>query len=134
MQFVAYLTFNGKCREAFQFYADLLGATIEMMQAHGETPAAEHVPADWQDKIMHARLRAGDAVLMGSDAPPQYMEHMAGFSVALQAESVEEAERIFAGLADGGQVTMPIGETFWAKRFGMVKDRFGTPWMVNCDS
>jgi PhnB protein len=133
MQVVPYLNFNGKCREAFKFYEQCLGGKIVAMTTHGETPAAEHVSADWQDRIMHARLLVGDAVLMGSDSPPEYFEEPKGFAVTLQIDNPAEAERVFRALAEGGTVRMPIEETFWAVRFGMVTDRFGTPWMVNCD-
>lgn len=120
-------------RGAFRFYEQCLGGEIEAMHTHKETPAAEHVSEEWQDKIMHARLVVGDAVLMGSDAPPEYYEEAKGFSVSLQIDDPEEAERIFHALSENGTVQMPIQETFWAVQFGMVTDRFGTPWMVNCE-
>jgi PhnB protein len=132
MQINTYLNFNGTCEEAFTFYAQALGGTIEAMIPHAGTPAAEHVPADWRDKIMHAKLIVGDAVLMGSDAPPDGHSAVGGFAVALHAEDPAEAERIFAALAENATVTRPIQETFWSVRFGMLTDRFGIPWMVNC--
>ena len=128
-----YLFFNGNCEAAFKFYADVLGGKIEAMLPHAGTPAEEHVPPEWRDKIMHAKLTLGDSVLMASDAPPPSGEEMKGFSVSLHVDAPAEAERVFHALADGGSVTMPIAETFWAARFGMLTDRFGTPWMVNCD-
>lgn len=134
MQLTPYLNFNGQCEAAFKFYEQCLGGEIEAMIPHGETPAAEHVPSEWQDKIMHARLVAGDAVLMGSDAPPEYYEEAKGFSVSLQIDDPDDAERVFHALAEGGEVRMPIQETFWAARFGMLVDRFGIPWMVNCET
>jgi PhnB protein len=91
------------------------------------------VPPEWHDKIMHASLALDDGMLMGSDAPPQYREQMKGFSVLLQVKEPAAAERVFSALAEGGTVRMPLEETFWAARFGMLVDRFGTPWMVNCD-
>lgn len=133
MQLTPYLNFNGQCKEAFQFYERCLGGKIVAMFTHGETPAAEHVSPDWQDRIMHARLLVGDAVLMGSDSPPQYFEEQKGMQVSLQVEDPAVAERIFHALAEGGTVKMPIRETFWATRFGMLVDRFGTPWMINCE-
>jgi len=132
MKFVTYLSFDGRCREAFEFYAKTLGGKIVAMASHGETPAAEHVPPEWQDKIINAHLVVGDQQLMGADSPPQYFKGQEGFSVSIQVDSESEAERIFKALADGGTVTLPLEPTFWAKRFGMVKDRYGTPWMVNC--
>jgi PhnB protein len=133
MQANAYLNFNGQCEEAFKFYAKCLGGKIENMMPHEGTPAAQHVPANWGKKIMHARLNLGDAVLMASDAPPGRYKKPEGFSVALQVKSPAEAERIFHALSEKGTVQMPIQETFWAARFGMLVDQFGIPWMVNCD-
>lgn len=133
MQLNPYLTFDGRCEEAFKFYRTCLGGEIVAMITHGETPAAEHTPPDWQDKIIHARLTLGDQVLMGSDAPPGRYEASRGFSVTLGVDDPAEAERVFHALAKDGAVQMPIGETFWAHRFGMLVDRFGIPWMVNCD-
>jgi len=128
-----YLTFDGDCEEAFNVYEKVLGGKIVAMMTHKGTPAEEHVPAEWRDKILHARLVFGDNVLMASDAPPGRQEKMQGFSVSLVMTDRAEAERVFNALADGGSVRMPLGETFWAKKFGMLTDRFGTPWMVNCE-
>jgi PhnB protein len=133
MQFTPYLNFNGQCAEAFRFYEQCFGGKIVAMFTHGETPAAEHVAAEWQDRIMHARLVVGDAVLMGSDSPPAYFEQPKGIYVSIHVTDAADAERIFHALAEGGAVEMPIAETFWAVRFGMVTDRFGTPWMINCE-
>ncbi len=106
---------------------------IEAMLTHAGTPAEQHVPAEWRNKILHARLVVGDAVLMASDAPPGHYHKPQGFSVSIQIKDTARAEVIFRALADGGTVTMPFEETFWAARFGMLVDKFGTPWMVNCD-
>ncbi len=133
MQINPYLTFDGTCAEAFNLYARVLGGKIETMLTHAGTPAAEHVDPEWQDKIMHARLKVGDAVLMGSDAPPQYQKKPQGMSVSLNLRDEAEAERIFNALAEEGSVTMPLQKTFWAARFAMLTDRFGTPWMINCE-
>ena len=133
MQLNPYLTFNGQCEAAFKFYEQCLGGKIEAMMPHAGTPAEEHVPVEWRDKIMHARLAVGDGVLMGSDAPPERYEKPRGFSVSLQIKDPAQAERAFHALAEGGAVQMPIQPTFWAARFGMLVDRFGTPWMINCD-
>jgi len=128
-----YLTFNGNCEAAFKFYERVLGGKIEAMMPHAGTPAEGHVPPEWNSKIMHARLNIDGDLLMGSDAPPQHQEPMKGFSVSLQVKEPKEAERVFKALSEGGAVKMPLEETFWAARFGMLVDRFGTPWMVNCD-
>lgn len=133
MKLNPYLTFDGDCEEAFKVYEKVLGGKIVAMMPHEGTPAETHVPAEWRKKILHARLIFGDNVLMASDAPPGRFEKMQGFSVSLVLKNPAEAERIFNAFADGGTVRMPLGETFWAIKFGMVTDRFGTPWMVNCE-
>jgi len=133
MQLNTYLTFSGNCKEAFEFYAKVLGGKIEAMFPHKGSPMEAHTPPEWQDKIMHARLSVGDQVLMGSDAPPQYQTKPGGFSVNIGVKDPAEADRIFAALSEGGQVKMPIAQTFWAKRFGMFIDRYSIPWMVNCE-
>jgi PhnB protein len=134
MQMNPYLTFKGQCEAAFKFYEKVLGGKIVAMMPHEGTPAADHVPAEWRSKIMHARLVLDDdRVLMGSDAPPSMQEEMKGFSVTLGVDKPADAERIFHALAEDGTVRMPIQETFWAARFGMLTDRFGTPWMINCE-
>ena len=127
-----YVLFDGNCREAFDFYAQCLGGEIEDMIPHRGTSAEEFVPPDWADKIMHANMKLNGGRLMGSDAPPGHFQKPQGFSVQLSISTVDEAERIFADLARGGKVTMPIEKTFWASRFGMLVDRFGIPWMINC--
>ncbi len=132
MELNPYLVFNGQCETAFKFYEQSLGGKIEAMIPHTGTPAEQHVPAEWRDKIMHARLNMNGEVLMGSDAPPEHYKAPQGFSVSLQFQDVKEAERVFNALADGGKVNMPLQQTFWAVRFGMLVDRFGVPWMINC--
>jgi PhnB protein len=129
-----YLSFDGNCQEAFAFYHQCLGGEIEAMIAHAGTPAEEHVPPEWKDKIMHARLNLGDGVLMGGDAPPGMYQPPKGISVALQIKDPAQADKIYAALSEGGSITMPIGETFWAVRFAMFVDRFGIPWMINCEA
>src|SRR5919112_5802116 len=133
MQLNPYLMFDGQCEAAFRFYEQALGGTIVAIMTFGESPMAEQTPAELRGQIMHARLIVGDTVLLGSDAPGERYEKMKGFSVALGVDEPAEAERVFNALAAGGTVTMPIQETFWARRFGMLTDRFGTPWMVNCE-
>lgn len=133
MKVVPYLNFKGNCREAMEFYAELLRGKIVALFNFGDTPAASEVPDAAKDLVMHARLEFDGGVLMASDATEKDYETPAGIWVSLHPETPEEAERIFAGLAEGGTVVMPIGETFWAARFGMVNDRFGTPWMINCE-
>ncbi len=131
MQLNPYLTFNGQCETAFKFYEQCLGGKIEAMVRHTGTPAEQHVPPDWREKIMHARLAVNGEVLMGSDAPPDHYKEPKGFSVSLQFKDIKEAERVFHALAENGKVGMPLQQTFWAARFGTVVDRFGIPWMIN---
>ncbi len=133
MQLNPYLMFNGTCEAAFKFYEQALGAKIEAMMAHEGSPMEQHVPPEWRKKIMHARLSIGDKVLMGSDCPPDRFEPMKGFTVTLGVDDPAEAERIFDALSPGATIGMPIQETFWARRFGMLVDKFGTPWMINCE-
>ena len=128
-----YLFFDGNCEAAFKFYEKLLGGKIDAMMTHDGAPSADHVPPEWRSKIMHARLSVGDKVLMASDAPPGHFQQPQGFSVTLGLTDPAEAGRIFDGLAEGGTVRMPLQETFWAVRFGMLVDRFGTPWMISCN-
>ncbi|HUF65585.1 MAG TPA: VOC family protein [Gemmatimonadaceae bacterium] len=128
-----YLSFDGDCEAAFRFYAEVLDGTIEAMMTNRDSPVAGETPADWQDKILHASLRVDDEVLMASDAPPGMYSRPQGLHVSIGLSDVARAERIFNALAEGGTVQMPFEETFWALRFGMVADRFGTPWMINCE-
>ena len=133
MQLNPYLMFDGRCEEAFSFYAKVLGGEIVAMLPHRGTPAADDVPEEWLDKILHARLEVGDQVLMASDAPPAYRQAPQGFSVSLSVDRAEEAERIFGALAEKGTVTMPLEETFFAVRFGMLTDQYDIPWLINCE-
>jgi PhnB protein len=97
------------------------------------SPMADHVPANWRKKVMHARITLGDEVLMGSDPPPDRYEPIKGVSISLSIDKADEAERIFHALAENGTVRMSIQKTFWASRFGMLVDQFGTPWTINCE-
>jgi PhnB protein len=133
MQLQPYLNFNGDCAEAFRLYEKVLGGKIEGMMTHGESPMAGQTPPEWRDRIMHARLVVGDAVLMASDAPPEYYSKPQGNYVSIGVDDPSEAERIFHALAEGGTVQMPFEKTFWSAGFGMLIDRFGTPWMINCN-
>jgi PhnB protein len=128
-----YLTFDGRCEEAMTFYAKVLAGKIEAMMNHEGTPMESHTPPEWRKKIMHARIRWDDHVLMASDAPPERYNKPQGFSVTINTGDTAEAERIFKELSEGGTVQMALQQTFWAKRFGAATDRFGTPWMINCE-
>ena len=131
LQLDTYLFFDGNCADAMRFYERTLGGKLQLM-THGESPMAAQTPPGSANRIMHARLELDGRLLMASDSMVgQPYEKMKGFSLSLIYPTVAEAQRMFAALAEGGQITMPIGKTFWAEAFGMLVDRFGTPWMVN---
>jgi PhnB protein len=133
MRMNPYLAFDGQCEAALTFYQQCLGGEIVMMLKYAGSPMTEQTPPEWLDKIMHGRLVFGDNVLMGSDNPPQFKTKAQGFHVCLSFDEPAEAERVYNALSPGGTLTMPIQETFWALRFAMFVDKFGTPWMINCE-
>ena len=131
-QFEPYLSFDGQCADAMRFYERTLGGKIEMMMKFSEAPPGACEPGMQGDGIMHASMTLDGFRLMASDNPPGMpYEPMKGITVSLAYESTAEGRKIFDALADGGHVVMPFDRTFWAEGFGMVVDRFGTPWMVN---
>jgi len=132
MQLIAYVSYGGNCEEAFRYYENHLGGTIQTLMTYDAGPPEYEPPEGWKKKIMHARLVVGEAIIMGSDVLPEYFEKPQGVRVSIQIENPVEAERIFHALAVNGKVIMPIEKSFWAQRFGVVDDQFGTPWMVNC--
>ena len=134
MELSPYLNFDGQCREAFTFYEKVLGGKIQFIQTHGESPMKDHVSADWQDKVLHVRMEVDNFALMGSDAPPEHYQKPQGWSVSIGVKSHDEGARIFKALSEGGRVSMPFDKTFWSPGFGMLVDRFGTPWMINCEA
>jgi len=133
MQLNPYLNFQGQCEEAFKSYEKTLKGNIEFLMRDGESPMAHETPSDQKNSVMHATLRFGAQVIMGADAPPQHYEKPQGFSISINVNDVEEAERIFQELSAGGSIRMPLQKTFWAERFGMFTDRFDIPWMINCE-
>ena len=133
MKINPYLNFPGTCEEAMNFYAKVLGGTIEAMMRFEGSPMEKHVPPDSVKKIIHARIRWGDHVLMASDAMSDRFKPPQGFSVTINPSEIPEAERIYKELSAGGAVNMELQQTFWAKRFGAFTDRFGIPWMINCE-
>jgi PhnB protein len=133
MQINPYLNFNGNCVEAMRFYAEILGGKDLRIMTFRDSPMAERMAESEKDMVMHARFTAGGFTIMASDSPGGRYNKPQGYAVCIGVDTVEEAERIFEALSKGGNVGMPIAETFWAKRFGMVTDRFGTPWLVNCE-
>jgi PhnB protein len=130
MKLYTYLNYGGTCAQAFRFYEQHLGGKILMMMTHGQMPGPAKVPAEWKDAILHARIELGDTVLMGADIPPDRFQPMRSAYLSLLVDSTAEAERIYNLLAEGGEVFMPIQETFFAFRFAQLRDRFGTSWMI----
>jgi PhnB protein len=129
MKLDIYLNYNGNCEEAFRFYQQHLGGKITMMMTHGENPEPNNnIPANWKNKVLHARIEIGDTALMGADIPGA--EPMRSAYLSLRVDSDKDAERLYALLSDGGQIFMKMEETFYASRFGMLRDRFGTSWML----
>lgn len=130
----AYLFFNGRCEEALEFYKRTLGAQVEAMMRNSDSPEPPppgmNAPAD---KILHASFRIGDTVLLASDGMSEGQTDFRGFSLSITAEGEADAKRIFNALADGGQVQLPLGPTFWSPCFGMVADKFGLAWMVGVE-
>lgn len=133
MDIVPYLSFDGRCAEAFAHYAKVLRGDILAMIRGKDMPPAENMPPEFAERVMHARLQVGGRLLMGGDAPIDRASTPQGYCVNLMIDDPVEAERVFRELTEGGTIMMPMDETFWARCFGMGTDRFGTPWMVNCE-
>lgn len=132
MKVSIYLNYPGNCEEAFRFYEQHLDAKITMLQPHGQQPDQSRLPEDWAGKVLHARMELGGTVVMGADIPGA--EPMRSAYLTVSVETPEEAERLYALLSDGGQIFMKMEETFFAKRFAMLRDQFGTSWMLLCES
>ena len=128
MKMYTYVNFAGKCAEAFHFYEKHLDAKIGTLMTHGQAPDQTRVNPEWRDAVLHARLSIGDTELMGADIPTA--EPMRSAYLSLLVDSDAEAERIFSALSDSGQIFVPIQETFFATRFGQLRDRFGINWMI----
>ena len=133
LQPIPYLAFDGNCAEAMRYYEKVLGGKITVMMTNGQSPAAEHFPKEFHDKIMHARLELpGGGLLYGGDScTPTPYEGIKGVTLALNYDTVEEAESVFDTLSKAGKVTMPFSDTFWAKKFGMLVDKYGVSWIIN---
>jgi len=133
-QLSAYLTFDGTCADAMLFYERVLGGKLEVLMTNAESPVAAEIPAGSAGRIAHARLVLDGGVVMASDSMVgQPYRGMHGFSLSLVYPTVADAQRVFDALAKGGKVPMPLQKTFWAEAFGMLIDRFGTPWMINAE-
>lgn len=134
MRMNPYLSFKGDCEAAFTFYEQCFNGRLGAIFRYGGSPMAGYAPPDWSDKVMHGSVTIGGQELMGADvAPGQYEGAPKGFSLSLHIESAAEAERIFQELSRDGSIVMALQKTFWAERFGQVVDRFGVPWMINCE-
>ncbi|HYF23373.1 MAG TPA: VOC family protein [Caulobacteraceae bacterium] len=135
MKIVTSLTFKGRCREAFEFYAEVLGGKVTVAMSYGDGPPDMPVGPEYKDLLMHCWLEVGDQAIMGFDAIPQfapnYDKPLNGFDVTLHTDDAEEARRWFDALSAGGKVVMPFAATFWSPGYGAFVDRFGVPWMVN---
>jgi PhnB protein len=130
MKLYTYLNYGGNCRQAFQFYEQHLGGKITMMVTHSQQPNASNVPSEWKDAILHARINLGETELLGADIPPDRFQPIRSAYLTLIVDTTAEAERIYALLSDAGQIFMPMEETFFAFRFAMLRDKFGTSWMI----
>ena len=129
MKLHTFLNYGGNCERAFRFYEQHLGGKITMMMTHGQQPNPNDVPPDRKNDVLHARINIGEAELMGADVPPEHFQPMRSVYLSLTVSSIDEAERIYALLSDGGQIFMPMQEAFFG-RFGMLRDKFGTSWMI----
>lgn len=134
MQMSPYLSFKGDCEAALTLYAQCFGGTVGELFRYGGSPMAGDVPSDWSGKVMHGSATICGQVLMGADMTPNQYEAPQGFSLSVHMSSTADAERIFATLAKGGRIVMPLEKTFWAERFGALVDRFGIPWSINCEA
>jgi PhnB protein len=133
MKVNAHLGYSGQCEEAFHYYEKHLGGEITRLMRYEGSPAESMMPADMVKKVIHAQIQIGETKLMGADASPQHFKEAHGIAITLEADTPEDAVRMFGALADGGSVQMPMEKTFFAKKFGALRDRFGIPWMVICE-
>ena len=130
MRMHTYLNYGGNCAEAFKFYEQHLGGKILMMMTHGQSPEKDKIPPGWEHAVLHARIRLGETELMAADIPGDRFQPMRSAYLSLSVDSIAEAERIHTLLAEGGEIFMKMQETFYAHRFSMLRDRFGTSWMI----
>lgn len=132
MKINTHLNYGGNCEQAFRFYEQHLGGKITMMLTHADGPALpKDAPPDWKNAILHARMVIGEMQLLGNDVPPEHFKPMRSAYLSLVLTSTDEAERLYALLAESGEVFWPMQETFWAFRFGILRDKFGTSWMIS---
>ena len=132
MKLDIYVNYPGNCQQAFRFYEQHLGGKITMVMTHQEQPDAANVSEDWKSAILHARMEIGDTILMGADIPQA--EPMRSAYLTLRLNTPEEAEKVYAILSEDGQIFMKMEKTFFATRFAMLRDKFGTSWMLLCET
>ena len=130
MKLYTYLNYGGNCRQAFEFYVANLGAKITEITTYADLPEQPEVPAEWRKAVVHARIAIGGTVVMGADVSPDRFQPMRSAYLSLLVDSIAEAERVYALLSEGGEIFMAMEETFFAHRFAMLRDRFGTSWMI----
>jgi len=130
MKVRTFLNYGGNCEQALRFYEQHLGGKITMMMTQAQQPNGNHVPADRKNAILHAQMELGDTEIMASDVPAEHFQPMRSAYLSLLVDSIDEAESIYALLSEGGQIFMPMEETFFAFRFAMLRDKFGTSWMI----
>lgn len=131
MKLVPHLTFDGNCREAFEFYQGLFNGSLDIT-TFGESPAGQHLPDDWKDRIVHATLTLSNSELAGADVSSDEYKKAEGFYLLLEPSKPVEAEKLFHALSENGEVVIPLQEMFWSVAYGSVVDRFGTPWEISC--
>jgi PhnB protein len=134
MRISCHINFDGQCEEAFHTYKRVLEGRLQTLLRFGESPIGNQVPEEWQSRILHATLLVGENELLGSDVYPGQSGHKQGFSVTISIADLERAKSIFAALGAGGSILMPLQETFWAQAFGVVTDKYGVSWEINCPS
>lgn len=132
MTLTPYLHFSGNCEEAFQFYKKALSGKITYIGYYGDSPMADHFGPDFAKKVMHITLEFGGQLLHGCDAPSDMQGKMQGITLCVEDSDLVASEKLFQSIAEGGNITMPFQKTFWSAGFGMLNDKFGVPWMVNC--
>jgi PhnB protein len=131
MKIDVYMSFDGNCAEAFAFYHSIIGGELSVMR-YKDSPMAKDTPPEQLERVIHAELICGAATIKGGDAPPQFTTKPQGFCISLSVDTPQEADKIWAGLSDAAMIQMPLSETFWSPKFGMLIDKYSQPWMINC--
>ncbi len=134
MELEPYIMFDGNCEPALDFYKRVFGGEVTSLNRYAGSPMEGNIPSDWSAKIMHANFKSPSLAFMGADSTQESGASAGRVKLSLSTRDLGEAERIFNALADGGNITMPLEDTFWGAKFGMVSDRFGIQWMVNCQT